>query len=72
MSITGELADAAELRNGLVRTATVGGVNAAGGRGPNNSPDAALSFDVAQSWGTVKLAGVVTNVSVGVGDGHIV
>ena len=63
MSLTAALEDAAELRNGLARTATVGGAMAAGGQGPNNYPDVVASFDVAQSWGTVKVAGVVHNVS---------
>ena len=30
---------------------------------PNNVPDAVVSFDVAQSWGTVKIAGVLHNVA---------
>jgi len=61
MSITGAVEDAAELREGLYRT-TAGAI-AAGTQGPNNYPDVVASFDVAQSWGTVKVAGVVHNVS---------
>jgi len=61
MSLTAGLEDAAELRNGLHRTTA--GAAAVGGQGPNNYPDVVASFDVAQSWGTVKIAGVVHNVS---------
>ena len=35
---------------------------------PNNVPDAVVSFDVAQSWGTVKIAGVLHNVAPGGAD----
>ncbi len=55
MSITGAVEDAAELRQGI-NGATANAI-------PNNVPDGVVSFDVAQSWGTVKVAGVVHNVA---------
>ena len=53
LSVTGAVEDAAELREGL----------SGGNAQPNNVPDGVLSFDAAQSWGTVKVAGVLHNVA---------
>ena len=61
MSVTAAVEDAAELRQGLYRDNA--GASAAAGAAPNNVPDGVLSFDAAQSWGTVKVAGVLHNVA---------
>ena len=55
MSITAAVEDAAELRE-AVQGSTANSI-------PNNIPDGVVSFDVAQSWGTVKVAGVYHNVA---------
>jgi hypothetical protein len=55
MSVTAAVEDAAELREGI-NGATANAI-------PNNVPDGVLSFDAAQSWGTVKVAGVLHNVA---------
>ena len=55
MSVTGAVEDALELREGLSGTTN---------QAPNRTPDGVVSFDVAQSWGTVKVAGVVHEVHV--------
>jgi hypothetical protein len=56
MSVTAAAEDAAELRQG------VHGQTAAAT--PNRTPDGVVSFDVAQSWGTLKVAGVLHEVHV--------
>ncbi len=66
MSITGAVEDALELREGLFGN-TAGTLNVAGtaiGQAPNRTPDGVVSFDVAQAWGTVKVAGVAHEVHV--------
>jgi len=79
MSLSAVVEDAAELREGTfvsnytAANQTYNGVTYTNGNGgtsydvttpANNMPDGVVSFDVAQSWGTVKLAGVLHQVYV--------
>jgi hypothetical protein len=56
MSLTVAAEDAAELREGIYHD------NLAVAAAANKVPDAVASFDIAQSWGSLKLAGVVHQV----------
>ena len=56
MSLTAAIEDAAELREGIYND------NLAVAAAANKVPDGVASFDVAQSWGSLKLAGVVHQV----------
>ena len=77
ITVSAAVEDAAELRNGVFLSnyttgnQTYNGVTYVNGNGgttydytsaANNLPDGVLSFDVAQAWGSVKLAGVAHKV----------
>ena len=65
MSLTAAVEDAAELREGTFATTTGASAGGVAVLTPANSaPDGVASFDVAQSWGTVKVAGVLHEVYV--------
>ena len=64
MSLTAAVEDAAEIREGIYGWTTAGQATLTGDVIPNNVPDVVASFDVAQSWGTFKLAGVWHHVNV--------
>jgi hypothetical protein len=63
MSLTAAVEDAAELREGTY-AATTAGVTQNVLTASNSAPDAVASFDIAQGWGSLKLAGVLHEVYV--------
>jgi hypothetical protein len=64
MSLTAAVEDAAEIREGIYGWTTAGQSYLTADIIPNNVPDVVASFDVAQAWGTFKLAGVWHHVNV--------
>jgi fermentation-respiration switch protein FrsA (DUF1100 family) len=60
MSLTAAIEDAAELREGVYAFNNAGSLNVLSPA--NSAPDGVVSFDMAQSWGTLKAAGVVHQV----------
>ena len=61
MSLTAAVEDAAELREGQYYATTAGATKAIA-TASNSAPDAVASFDIAQSWGSLKVAGVAHEV----------
>ena len=61
MSLTAGIEEAAELREGTYAV-TTGGASQNILTAANSLPDAIASFDIAQSWGSMKVAGVLHNV----------
>jgi len=65
MSLTAAIEDAAELREGYYNDQVA--INTV----QNKIPDAVASFDVAQSWGSVKIAGALHQVVAPVADANL-